>query len=111
VGEGHARNVLIAVLAFAWLVVPTVANFYRAPPWPVNLFPYALLLYMPLGGGWLYILSRRQPGVLGMIEADLEQALQASAHAAALSEERDRLDGLGRGLVPGEIAGAALAPE
>jgi hypothetical protein len=46
-----------------------------------------------------------------MIEADLEQALQASADAAALSEERHRLNGLGHGLLPGEIAGTALAPE
>jgi hypothetical protein len=53
-GELRARNVLIAVLAFACLMVPTVGSFYPAPAYPVNLFPYIFLGFMLLGGARLY---------------------------------------------------------
>ncbi|HWF74047.1 MAG TPA: APC family permease [Solirubrobacteraceae bacterium] len=89
-GELRRRNVVIAVLGFACLLVPTVGSFYPAPPYPVNLFPYIFLAYALLGGGWLFILSRRQPGTLADIEASLERALEASVHAAV----DERGDGL-----------------
>src|SRR5271156_1846313 len=48
-GELRGRNVLVAVLAFVCLMVPTVGSFYPAPPWPINLFPYLFLGFMLLG--------------------------------------------------------------
>jgi amino acid transporter len=86
-GELRARHVLIAVAAFACLMVPTVGSFYPAPPWPVNLFPYLFLLFMLIGGARLYQMHRAQPGVLPAIQGDLERALAASAHEIAVSEE------------------------
>jgi amino acid transporter len=115
-GELRGRHILVAVLAFACLLVPTIGSLYPAPPWPINLFPFIFLAYMLIGATRLFVLHRRQPGVLGAIEADLEQALAESAHAAALSEERHRLEHAGHGVpqaLPGaraEIAGA-LATE
>jgi len=81
-GELRTRNLVIAVLGFLCLLVPTVGSFYPAPPSPVNLFPYIFLGYMAIGGGWLFALNRMQPGTLGDIEASLERALESSVHAA-----------------------------
>ena len=44
------------------LLVPTIGSFYPLPPYPVVLFPYIFLAWMLLGGGWLYMVNRRQPG-------------------------------------------------
>ncbi len=87
IGELRRRNVLVAVLAVACLMVPTVGSFYPAPAWPINLFPYLFLLYMLLGGARIYQMYRTQPGSLAGIQRDLEQALAASAHDIAVSEE------------------------
>jgi hypothetical protein len=40
----------------------------------VVLFPYIFLAYMAVGGGWLFIASRRRRGILRAIETDLEAA-------------------------------------
>jgi hypothetical protein len=45
-----------------------------------------------------------------MIEAALQQALEAVAHAAALSEKRHRFE-YGRGVPSAEIGGTAPTPE
>ena len=87
IGELRARHILVAVAAFACLMVPTVGSFYPAPPWPVNLFPYLFLAFMLLGGARLYQMYRTQPGSLLAIQRDLERALDASARATAISEE------------------------
>ncbi len=86
-GELAHRHTLVAVAAFACLLVPTVGSFYPAPPWPVNLFPYLFLAYMVIGGGWLFVINRREPGTLLAIQSGLESSLEASAHATALNEE------------------------
>ena len=90
IGELRARHVLIAVAAFACLIVPTVGSFYPAPPSPVNLFPYMFLAWMLIGGARLYLMHRIQPGSLAEIQRDLESALEASAHATAVEEEAHR---------------------
>ena len=40
----------------------------------MNLFPYIFLGWMAVGAGWLFVVNRRQPGILADIEADLERA-------------------------------------
>ncbi len=76
-GELTPRNVVVAVLAFVFLLVPTVGSFYPLPAYPVVLFPYIFLAYMAVGGGWLFIASRRRRGILREIETDLEAASPA----------------------------------
>jgi amino acid transporter len=85
-GELRRRHVVVAVLGFVCLLVPTIRSFYPAPPWPINIFPYLFLVYMLLGGGWLFALNRRQPGTLDAIERDLERSLEASVHPAVSGE-------------------------
>ena len=62
-GELRPRNVVVAVLAFACLMVPTIGSVYPLPPNPADLFPVYFLAWMAIGGVWLYIVNRRQPGI------------------------------------------------
>ncbi|MGW4242534.1 APC family permease [Nocardia sp. NPDC004722] len=71
-GALSPRSVALAVAGFVFLLVPAVGSFYPLPPWPVDLFPYIFLAYLVIGGGWLWLASRRHPGILAEIEADLE---------------------------------------
>jgi amino acid transporter len=112
-GEIRGRHVLIAVLAIACLLVPTVGSFYPAPEWPINLFPYLFLVFMLIGGARLYQMHRTQPGALPAIQRDLERALDASAHDIAISEEEHQhhLHGPGHSFHPepvGTPAGVSM---
>ena len=80
--EPRARSVVIAVIACLCLLVPTIGSFYPVPPFPVDIFPYIFAAYMAVGGGWLFVLSRRQPGILAEIEDDLDQSLAAHEQRA-----------------------------
>ena len=102
-GALRPRHVVIAVAAFACLLVPTIGSFYPAPPWPVNLFPYMFLAFMLLGGARLYLMHRAEPGTLAAIERDLERALDASARATAVAEDAHRHHG--------HQAGATFTPQ
>jgi amino acid transporter len=86
-GELRTRHVVVAVAAFACLMVPTVGSFYPAPEYPVNLFPYIFLGFMLLGAARLYWMHRTEPATLPEIQRSLEQTLAASAHDIAVSEE------------------------
>jgi amino acid transporter len=72
-GDLRAGHVVLAVLAILCLMVPTIGSFYPLPPYPVRIFPYIFLAWMIVGAVWLYIVSRRQPGILVDIERDLER--------------------------------------
>jgi amino acid transporter len=73
IGELRPRHIVLAVVAVLCLMVPTIGSFYPLPPYPVRLFPYIFLGWMVIGATWLYIVSRRRPGILAAIETDLER--------------------------------------
>ncbi len=77
------RDVVIAGIAVLCLMVPTVGSFYPLPAWPVYLFPYIFLTYMVVGGTWLFVVNRRQPGILGDIESDLERTPEPAGDVGA----------------------------
>jgi amino acid transporter len=79
--ELKAKHVVVSVLACLMLMVPLIGSFVPVPPYPVDMFPYIFLGYMVVGSTWLFIQSRRQPGVLGEIEEDL---LVATANHAGI---------------------------
>jgi amino acid transporter len=80
-GQLRPINVVVAVVGFLCLLVPTIGSFYPVPPFPTDIFPYIYLTFMLIGAGWLWTLSRRRPGLLTGIEADLEFTLQESRSA------------------------------
>jgi len=69
--------------------VPTVGSFYPVPPYPTDIFPYIFAAYMAVGGAWLFVVSRRQRGILAGIEAELEQTLQVHEHEREAAEILD----------------------
>jgi amino acid transporter len=71
-GEVRPKNIAAFSAAIVCLLVPTVGSFYPVPAAPVRYFPYYFLAYLLVGAAWLVTVSRRNPGVLGEIEADLE---------------------------------------
>jgi amino acid transporter len=107
-GELRSRHVLVAVLACACLLVPTIGSFYPAPPSPINLFPYIFLGYLVVGGSWLFVLNRRQPGTVAAIESDLERTLEASI-AAELEGSSDLSPAHGFGFTPAPTGAGMVA--
>jgi amino acid transporter len=96
-GQLRARHLVIAVLAFICLMVPTIGSFYPVPAFPVNIFPYIFLTWLAVGAVWLFVTNRRQPEMLAEIEADLEQSVrpaqQFEPHEAdTLSDQSTRSD-------------------
>ncbi len=87
IGELRPRYVVLACIAVLCLMVPTVGSFYPMPPWPVYLFPYIYLGWMAIGGGWMFLRSRRQPGLFAEIEADLERAPEPAAEEEIIVPE------------------------
>lgn len=81
-GELRPRHVVIAVLSFLCLLVPTEGSIYPVPPSPVNLFPYLFLAYVAVGGILLLAVSRRRRGILDEIAADLRADPGANLTAA-----------------------------
>ena len=81
-GELRPRHVVIAVIACLCLLVPTIGSFYPVPPFPVDIFPYIFVAYMAIGGGWLFILSRRRRGILAEIEDDLDRSIDVHEQRA-----------------------------
>jgi amino acid transporter len=75
-------HIAVSVLAVICLLYPTVSLFYPQPAYPVNLFPYIFLVYMATGVVWLFVVSRRSPGIVESIERDLE-----STHQLFVQEE------------------------
>ena len=90
IGELKNTNVAIAVVGFLLLMVPLVGLFYPLPAFPIDLFPAFFAAYMLAGGAWLYVLAKREVGVMGAIEATMEAALQESLAPASDVEEGSR---------------------
>jgi amino acid transporter len=74
-GELRSKHIAMAVAAVLCLLVPTIGSFYPLPPYPVVLFPYIFMAWMVAGASWLFIVNKRQPGILADIEADLDRAI------------------------------------
>jgi amino acid transporter len=90
-GELKASHIAMAIAGCLCLMVPLVGSFYPAPPWPLNIFPALFVVYMLLGGSWLYALNRRAPGTLTDIENSLEAALDSSLEPASDIEHGSRV--------------------
>jgi amino acid transporter len=91
IGELKRSHVVIAVVAFLALLVPTEGSFYPLPPYPVRLFPYMFAGYLVLGAVWLAVVRRRNPQVLLEIAADLAAAPSVPIAGAVLTPQADEL--------------------
>jgi amino acid transporter len=73
IGELRPGHIVLMAVALVCLMVPTIGSFYPLPPYPVRLFPYIFVAWMLTGAVWLFVVSRRRPGILSDIEVDLER--------------------------------------
>ncbi len=55
------------------LMIPAVGSVIPIPDPPVNYFPYAYLVYLLVGIGWILAFHARKPTAVGQIHQDLEQ--------------------------------------
>jgi len=85
-GELRPIHVVVSALACLFLLVPTIGSFYPVPPYPVNTFPYIFLTYMIVGATWLAVASRRNRGILGEIERDLEGVMDSFEEHDGMAE-------------------------
>ena len=94
-GELTARPVMVAVMACVLLMVPLIGSFYPVPPFPVDIFPYIFVAYVLAGSGWLWAVSRRNPGIFAEIEMDLEGSmLSADKHTEQVDRVREQEGGV-----------------
>jgi hypothetical protein len=54
------------------LLIPTVGSVIPIPAPPVNYFPYAYVVYLLIGIGWILAFHARKPTAAGQINNDLE---------------------------------------
>lgn len=65
-------DVVIAVLAVVFMIIPVIGSVYPVPPAPYNVFPYLFLMYLVVGGGWFLMLRLHSPEIIEDMEQDIE---------------------------------------
>jgi amino acid transporter len=110
-GEMRRRDTVIAAIACLCLLVPTIGSFYPVPPFPVNVFPYIFAAYMAVGGGWLFLLSRRRRGILAEIEDDLDKSIDVhEQRTVSVAAAPSSAAGAVSGVVEAGLAGPDAIP-
>jgi amino acid transporter len=71
-GEMRFWDVIISVMAVAFMLIPIVGSVYPAPSSPYNVFPYLFLMYMLVGGIWFLMLRLHSPDIIDDMERDIE---------------------------------------
>jgi amino acid transporter len=96
IGQMRPSHLVMAGVAFLLLLVPTIGSFYPVPPYPIRLFPYIFAGYLAIGAVWLFVVSRRRPGILAEIAVDLERTEpQSPTVVAPIESELDPEPGAG----------------
>jgi amino acid transporter len=71
-GEQRPIDLVMAAAAIVLLLIPTVGSVIPVPAPPVNYFPYAYVVYLLIGIGWILAFHVRKPTAAGQISQDLE---------------------------------------
>jgi amino acid transporter len=71
-GEQRPVDLVMAAAALVLLLIPTVGSVIPVPAPPVNYFPYAYVVYLLAGIGWILAFHARKPTAAGHINNDLE---------------------------------------
>ena len=72
-GEQRPINLVMCAASLVLLMIPAVGSVIPIPDPPVNYFPYAYLVYLLVGIGWILAFHARKPTAVGQIHQDLEQ--------------------------------------
>ncbi len=68
----RSGNLAIAVVAVIFLLIPVIGSVYPVPAFPYNVFPYLFLMYLAVGGVFLWMLRQRSPQTFDNMERDIE---------------------------------------
>ncbi|HTY93112.1 MAG TPA: APC family permease [Steroidobacteraceae bacterium] len=74
VGALKTPHLIGCAASLALLIVPAVGSVYPVPPAPVKYFPYAFLVYLVIGLGWILTAYGRKPQASALAREDLERA-------------------------------------
>jgi len=77
-GELKPHHIAVSVASVLLLLVPLVGALYPVPAFPLNLLPYVFLVLLGLGVAHFLRLRQSSPEVLGIIQADLNQSVEAA---------------------------------
>lgn len=75
-GERSVVAILVAVLAVVAMLVPIIGSIYPVPPPPYNYVPYIFLALLAIGVARFIYLCRKQPEMIGAIQADLVREVE-----------------------------------
>ena len=71
-GELTTKDWAGCIASLVLLLIPAVGSVYPVPAAPVNIFPYAFLVYLAVGIVWIMAFHRRRPSASGLIREDLD---------------------------------------
>jgi amino acid transporter len=71
IGEQRPVDLAMCAAALVLMLIPTVGSVIPVPAPPVNYFPYAYVVYLLIGIGWILAFHARKPTAAGQIHQDL----------------------------------------
>jgi amino acid transporter len=71
-GKLKTSHIVVSLLAGFFMMIPVVGSIYPVPPFPYNIFPYMFLMYLAIGGFWLWQLRRRSPQIIQGLDRDYQ---------------------------------------
>ena len=69
-------DVVLAVVAVLFLLIPVVGSVYPVPPAPINVLPYLFLVLIILSNCWFLWRRWREPEIIGQIKRDVEAIVE-----------------------------------
>ncbi len=69
--ELKVKNVIIALITMAILMIPIVGSVYPLPAYPYNLFPFIFLGWLVVGGAWYAIANAKNSGLSAQVKKDV----------------------------------------
>jgi amino acid transporter len=70
IGKLRKKHIIVSLLAGFFMLIPVVGSIYPVPPFPYNIFPYLFLIYLAVGGVWLWGLRRHSPQIIEGLDRD-----------------------------------------
>jgi amino acid transporter len=71
-GKLKTSHIVVSLLAGFFMMIPVVGSIYPVPPFPYNIFPYMFLMYLAVGGLWLWQLRHRSPQIIQGLDRDYQ---------------------------------------
>jgi amino acid transporter len=81
-GNLTIKGMIIPLLSVVFLLIAFIGNLYPLPPYPYNILPYLLFVYLIAGVIWFAIVSKRNPEIGNSIRSDIKDIDERHARVA-----------------------------